>query len=61
MKYLNREIETLLKKRGAELIRCVSISHLDQRQSRRFSHAIVFTFPLTAKYIREVADTPNYV
>ena len=29
MKYLNQEIENELKNQGAELIRFVSISHLD--------------------------------
>lgn len=61
MKYLNQEIETLLKNQGAELIRFVSISHLDERQNRQLPNAIAFVLPLTAQYIKEVFDTPNYV
>lgn len=61
MKYLNQEIENILKNQGAKLIRFVSISHLDEKQNRQLPNAIVFALPLTATYIKEVFDTPNYV
>lgn len=61
MKYLNQAITTLLKNRGAKLIHFVSISHLEDKQNRQLPHAIVFALPLTAAYIKEVSDTPNYV
>jgi epoxyqueuosine reductase len=61
MKYLNQEIENILKNQGAKLIRFVSISHLDEKQNRKLPNAIVFALPLTATYIKEVFDTPNYV
>lgn len=35
MKYLNQEIENELNNQGAELIRFVSISHLDEKQNRQ--------------------------
>ena len=61
MKYLNQEIENELRNQGAELIRFVDISHLSETQNRQFPHAIVFALPLTAGYIKEVCDTPDYV
>lgn len=61
MKYLNQEIENELRNRGAELIRFVSISHLDENQNRQLPNAIVFTLPLTAEYLKMVFDIPDYV
>lgn len=61
MKYLNQEIESELKNRGAELIRFVSILHLDEKQNRQVPNAIVFALPLTAEYVKTVFDTPAYV
>lgn len=61
MKYLNKEIENRLKNQGAELIRFVCISHLGEKQNRQLPNAIVFALPLTAAYIEEVCNTPNYV
>lgn len=61
MKYLNQEIENKLINQGAKLVRFVNISHLSEKQNRQFPHAIVFALPLTAKYVKEVFDTPNYV
>lgn len=61
MKYLNQEIENKLRSQGAKLIRFVSISHLDEKQNRQLPNAIVFALPLTAAYIEEVCNTPNYV
>lgn len=58
---MNQEIENKLRNRGAELIRFVDISHLSETQNRQFPHAIIFALPLTAGYIKEVCDTPNYV
>lgn len=58
---MNQEIEIELRNRGAELIRFVDISHLSDTQNRQFPHAIVFALPLTAGFIKEVCDTPNYV
>ena len=61
MKYLNQEIENELINQGAELIRFVDISHLSETQNREFPNAVVFALPLTAGYIKEVFDTPDYV
>lgn len=61
MKYFNQEIENELIYQGAELIRFVDISHLSETQNRQFPNAVVFALPLTAGYIKEVCDTPNYV
>ena len=61
MKYLNQEIENELKSKGAELIRFVNISHLGERQNRQLPNTIVFALSLTAEYVRQVFDTPNYV
>lgn len=61
MKYLNQEIENELINQGAKLVRFVDISHLSETQNRQFPHAIIFALPLTAGYIKEVCDTPNYV
>lgn len=58
---MNQEIEIKLRNRGAELIRFVDISHLSETQNRQFPHTIIFALPLTAGYIKEVFDTPNYV
>lgn len=52
MKYLNQEIENELNNQGAELIRFVSISHLDEKQNRQLPNAIVFALPLTAEYAK---------
>lgn len=61
MRYLNQEIETTLANQGAKLIRFVDISHLSEEQNRQFPSAVVWALPLTAKYIKEVLATPNYV
>lgn len=61
MNYLNHEIETWLTTRGARLIRFVDVSHLSAEQNRGLPGAIVFALPLTPAFIREVADTPDYV
>ena len=61
MKFLNSEIESELTGQGAKLVRFVDISHLSEAQNRLFPRAIVFALPLTAKYLKEVFDTPNYV
>ena len=52
MQYLNQEIENELKNQGAELIRFVNISHLDEKQNRLLPTAIVFALPLTAEYVK---------
>ncbi len=59
--YLNQAIENELKNHGAQLIRFVDISHLDERQSRQLPHAIVFVLPLTPEYVRKVFTSPDYV
>lgn len=61
MKYFNQEIENELINQGAKLIRFVDISHLSETQNRQFPNAVIFALPLTAGYIKEVCDTPNYV
>lgn len=61
MKYLNPEIENELKNQGAELIRFVGISHLDEKQNRQLPTAIVFALPLTAEYAKMVFNIPDYV
>ena len=61
MKYLNQEIENELNNQGAELIRFVSISHLDEKQNRQLPNAIVFALPLTAEYAKMVFNIPDYV
>jgi len=44
MKYLNPEIENELKNQGAELIRFVGISHLDERQNRQLPNRLYTAF-----------------
>ena len=61
MKYLNQEIENELKNQGAELIRFVGISHLNEKQNRQLPNAIVFALPLTAEYAKMVFNIPDYV
>ena len=61
MQYLNQEIENKLKNQGAELIRFVNISHLDEKQNRQLPNAIVFALPLTAEYVKTVFNIPDYV
>ncbi|MBK5721817.1 epoxyqueuosine reductase [Dysgonomonas sp. Marseille-P4677] len=61
MKYINQEIVNELTIQGAKLVRFVDISHLSEVQNRQFPNAIIFVLPLTARYIEEVCDTPNYV
>lgn len=61
MNFLNHEIETGLAARGAKLIRFIDVSHLPVAQNRGLPNAVVFALPLTPAYIREVADTPDYV
>ena len=61
MKYLNPEIENELKNQGAELIRFVGISHLNEKQNRQLPNAIVFALPLTAEYAKMVFNIPDYV
>ena len=58
---MNQLIENELKSRGAKLIRFVDISHLDEKQNRRFPNAVVFVLPLTAEYVEMVSETPDYV
>lgn len=61
MKPLNKEIEHVLINWKAKFIRFVDVSHLTETQNRQFPNAIVFVLPLTANYVKEVFDTPNYV
>lgn len=61
MKPLNKEIEHLLINWGVKFVRFVDVSHLTETQNRQFPNAIVFVLPLTANYVKEVFDTPNYV
>lgn len=61
MKYLNQEIEDELIRLGAKLIRFVDISHLSKEQNRQFPNAVVFVLPLTAAFVQEVCNTPDYV
>lgn len=61
MKPLNKEIEHVLINWGAKFVRFVDVSHLTEAQNRQFPNAIVFVLPLTANYVKEVFDTPNYV
>lgn len=61
MQYLNQKIENELKNQGAELIRFVNISHLDEKQNRQLPTAIVFALPLTAEYVKTVFNIPDYV
>lgn len=61
MKNINNEIEKELTSQGAKLIRFVDIAHLSEVQNRQFPNAIVFALPLSARYVKVVCDTPNYV
>lgn len=61
MSYINQEITEMLKSEKVDFVRFVDISHLSETQNRQLPNAIVFALPLTAGYIKEVCDTPNYV
>ena len=61
MSYINQEITEMLKSEKVDFVCFVDISHLSETQNRQLPNAIVFALPLTAGYIKEVCDTPNYV
>ncbi len=59
------EIQNLLvnelKKRGAEFIRFVDISHLTEEQNKVYPNAILFGIPLTDPYLQKVSSDLDYV
>jgi len=57
----NNDIETEIKKRGANLIHFVDISHLPIDHSKQFSSALLIGISLSADYLYKVSQTSNYV
>lgn len=58
---LEKQIEIYLKDLGAGFVRFVDLSHLAPKQNKGLPCAVVFGLVLSPGYIREVADTPDYV
>ncbi len=58
---LEKEIESELKRGGAELVSFVDISTLTPNKNRGFPHAIMLGIPLSPDYIQILSSTPDYI
>lgn len=58
---LNKEVANILLGKGADIVRFVDISHLPAEQNRGLPNAVLFAITLSAPYIIEVTNTPDYV
>lgn len=61
MEELENDIIVELKKSGVDFVNFVDISNFDIQQNKGLPYAIFFGIALTPKYLREVANTPDYV
>ncbi len=55
------ELESILKAKGADVVKFVDISNLPKRQTKGYVSAILFGIALSPQFIKKVAKTPNYV
>lgn len=53
---MNNEIQTLLHKKGANIVRFVDISSLSTTKTQGFTKAIVFLMALSREFIRAIRD-----
>ena len=58
---LETEIRKDLTNRGAAFVHFVDVSHLPEQQNKGLNTAILFGLPLSPEFIREVAQTEDYV
>jgi len=58
---LETEIRKDLTNRGAAFVHFVDVSHLPEQQNKGLNTAILFGLPLSPEFIREVAQTDDYV
>ena len=58
---LETEIREELINRGAAFVHFVDVSHLPEQQNQGLNTAILFGLPLSPEFIREVAQTDDYV
>ena len=58
---LNKEIELELKKRGADFVHFVDISHLTDKQNKGFPHAVLIGIALSPEFIKMITELPDYV
>ena len=58
---LETEIRKELTNRGAAFVHFVDVSHLPEKQNKGLNTAILFGLPLSPEFIREVAQTEDYV
>jgi epoxyqueuosine reductase len=58
---LETEIRNELANWGAAFVHFVDVSHLPEQQNKGLNTAILFGLPLTPEFIREVAQTDDYV
>ena len=58
---LNKEIELELKKREADFVHFVDISHLTDKQNKGFPHAVLIGIALSPEFIKMITELPDYV
>jgi ferredoxin len=57
----NHKIETRLKELGASFVHFVDITNLSEKENKNYPNAILFGINLSADYLQNVMNTPNYV
>ena len=58
---LNYQIETKLKEAGADFVHFINITTLSVEENKNYPHAVLFGINLSAEYLRDVMNTPDYV
>lgn len=58
---LKKDIIKELTDKGADFVYFVDISQLPKEKTRGYANAVLFGLVLSPPYIKEVANTPNYV
>jgi len=61
VKILNYQLKNELINRGSEFVSFVDISNLPENQNKGFTAAVIFGVSLSAGYLREVSQIPDYV
>jgi Uncharacterized Fe-S protein len=58
---ISHKIETRLKKSGANFVHFVDITNLSEKENKNYHNAILFGINLSANYLQDVMNTPDYV
>ncbi|MCG8410392.1 MAG: epoxyqueuosine reductase [Bacteroidales bacterium] len=59
--FSQEKLKTRLYSQGAEIVRFVDISNLSKTENKGYTSAILIGIVLSADFIRQITDTPDYV